>query len=110
MVKETKVLIGGQVYTLSSEQSEEYMQKVALYLNKKLEELTAKTNLKRMNSRMQSILLSLNIVDDLFQEKQKYEEEMKKVEQLSAENRRLQDEIEKKKQELDEYLKILNAE
>ena len=110
MENQTKVLIGGQVYTLNGNESEEYMQRVALYLNKKMDELKRGADLKRMNSRMQSILLAINIVDDLFQERKNVEEEKKRVLALTNENKRLHREIEKVKQELEEYLKVLNAE
>ncbi|RRD93433.1 cell division protein ZapA [Clostridiales bacterium COT073_COT-073] len=110
MENQTKVLIGGQVYTLGSGESEEYMQRVALYLNKKMEDLKNVTDIKRMNSRMQSILLAINIVDDLFKERKIVEEEKKKSAHLANENKKLQREIERTKQELDEYLKLLNAE
>ena len=33
---ETEVLIGGKTYTLSGYESEEYLQKVALYINGKI--------------------------------------------------------------------------
>ena len=33
----TEVLIGGKVYTLSGYESEEYLQKVASFINKKLD-------------------------------------------------------------------------
>lgn len=109
MDNQTKVLIGGQVYTLGGGESEEYMQRVALYLNKKMDDLKRATDIKRMNSRMQSVLLAINIVDDLFKERKSLEEEKKRVAHLSNENKKLQREIEKTKQELEEYLKLLNA-
>ena len=57
-----------------------------------------------------SILLAINIVDDLFKEKKHLEKEKKRVAHLVNENKKLQREIEKAKQELEEYLKLLNAE
>ena len=103
-------MIGGKLYNLNGDESEEYMQRVALYLNKKMDELKNGADLKRMNSRMQSILLAINIVDDLFKERKNVEEEKKRVSALTNENKRLQREIEKTRQELEEYLKVLNAE
>ena len=38
---EAQVTIGGKTYTLSGYESEEYILKVADYLNKKIDELTA---------------------------------------------------------------------
>ena len=35
---DTEVLIGGRVFTLSGYESEEYLQKIALYINNKVSE------------------------------------------------------------------------
>lgn len=110
MKKEIKVVIDGQVYSLSSAENEEYIQSVALYLDKKIEELKKGTDMKKLNSRMQTILLALNITDDLFKERNAIRYEKNKIEELQQENQRLQEEIQKNKQELDEYLKLLNDE
>ena len=75
-----------------------------------MDELKSGADLKRMNSKMQSILLAINIVDDLFKERKNVEEEKKRVLALTNENKKLHREIEKTKQELEEYLKVLNAE
>lgn len=37
--KDIQVLIGGKIYTLSGYESEEYLQKIALYINNKMEEM-----------------------------------------------------------------------
>ena len=37
--KDIQVLIGGKIYTLSGYESEEYLQKVASYMNNKMTEL-----------------------------------------------------------------------
>ena len=36
---DVQVLLGGKVYTLSGYESEEYLQKIALYINNKMSEL-----------------------------------------------------------------------
>lgn len=71
---ETKVLIGGNVYTLSGYESEEYIQRVALYINNKMEEMRGSANGKQLNTRLFSVLLALNIADDLFKERTRLEE------------------------------------
>ena len=43
------VLIGGKVYTLSGYESEEYLQKVAGYINGKLSEFESMENVKRFS-------------------------------------------------------------
>ncbi len=63
------VVIGGKVYTLSGYEGEEYLQKIALYINNKMAQLNEMPNYKRMNSDMQKILLDLNLADDYYKAK-----------------------------------------
>lgn len=62
----TKVLIGGKIYTLGGYESEEYLQKVAVYLNNKLTDLTALPGFNRQHADVRGIMLSLNVADDYF--------------------------------------------
>ena len=66
---DTEVIINGKIYTLSGYESEEYLQKVATYMNNKITELKAMDGSKRLNVDMQRILLELNIADDYFKAK-----------------------------------------
>ena len=59
-----QVLIGGKVYTLSGYESEEYLQKIALYINNKMEQMNEAPNYRRLNSDMQKILVEMNMADD----------------------------------------------
>ena len=61
---DTEVLIRGRVYTLSGYESEEYLQKVALYINNKYAEYTKNDSFNHQSSDTQSVLLELNIADD----------------------------------------------
>ena len=63
---DAEVVIGGKVYTLSGYESEEYLQKVASYLNAKLTELEADEAYKRLPADLQSVLLQINLADDYF--------------------------------------------
>lgn len=69
-----QVLIGGKVTRLSGYESEEYLEKVALYLNHKQNELSELSGWRRMTQDMKSALLSLNIADDYFKAKGRAEE------------------------------------
>lgn len=60
----TKVKIGGVEYVISSTADEEYVQRVAYYVDKKLEELSRMD--KRLSTAMAAVLTSVNIADDLF--------------------------------------------
>ncbi len=64
-----QVLIDGKIVTLSGYESEEYLQKVASYLNNKVMELGTLPGYNRQSSENKSILLSLNIADDYFKAK-----------------------------------------
>ena len=66
---DTEVLIGGKVYTLSGYESEEYLQKVASYLNNKHNEYNKLDGFRRQPLDTQSVLLQLNIADDYFKAK-----------------------------------------
>lgn len=63
---DVQVLLGGKVYTLSGYESEEYLQKIALYINNKMSELKSCLGYKRMGSDMQKTLLELNMADDYY--------------------------------------------
>ena len=65
----TEVLIGGKVFTLSGFESEEYLQKIALYINNKVSEYNKVEGFKRQPVDTQAILLELNIADDYFKAK-----------------------------------------
>ena len=66
---DTEVIIGGRVLTLSGYESEEYLQKVASYINNKLTEYNRVDSFRRQPAEMQHILLELNIADDYFKAK-----------------------------------------
>ena len=78
---DTEVIIAGKVFTLSGYESEEYLQKVAAYINNKYNEYN-----KRQAVDTQNILLQLNIADDYFKAKK----------QISL----LEDELQRKEKEL----------
>lgn len=67
------VLIGGKIYTLSGYESEAYLQKVATYINNKMNELDEMEQFRRFPMDMKSTLLELNIADDYFKAKDQAE-------------------------------------
>lgn len=64
-----EVIIGGKVYTLSGFESEEYLQKIASYINSKMSEIDEVEAFKRFPSDMKATLIELNIADDYFKAK-----------------------------------------
>ncbi|MCH5249448.1 MAG: cell division protein ZapA [Lachnospiraceae bacterium] len=77
---DTEVIIGGKVFTLSGYESEEYLQKVASYINNKVNEYGKVDSFRKLPLDTQNVLLQLNIADDYFKAKQQIsslEEEVK---------------------------------
>lgn len=66
---DTEVIIGGKMYTLSGYESEEYLQKVASYINNKMNEYSKIDSFRRQSMDTQNVLLQLNIADDYFKAK-----------------------------------------
>lgn len=68
-----EVIIGGKVYTLSGYESEEYLQKVAAYINSKLNDFDAIEEYRHLSSPLKATLVQLNIADDYFKAKAQIE-------------------------------------
>ncbi len=64
-----KVLIDGRIVTLSGYESEEYLQRVASYLNNKIAELSTLAGYSHQPQDIKATLLALNIADDYFKAK-----------------------------------------
>ena len=79
----------GKIFTLSGYESEEYLQKVAAYLNGKITEFRGMDGYHRLSQEMRSILMNLNIADDYFKVRKKIEE--------------LEEELSEKEKELYEF-------
>lgn len=76
-----EVIIDGKVYTLAGFESEEYLQKVASYLNGKIGELSAMDNWIKLSTDYRNILLQINMADDYFQAQKEAAELKTEVEQ-----------------------------
>ena len=66
---EAEVAIGGKVITLSGYESREYIQKVAAYLDNKLDEHKKMESYNRLPLEFQNIMIQLNIADEFFKVK-----------------------------------------
>lgn len=71
---DTEVLIDGRKYTICGVESEEYVQKVASYINRKLTEFKKREYYQRMDMNLRNVLLAINIADDYHKEKAKAKE------------------------------------
>ena len=77
---DVQVIIGGKVLTLSGYESPEYLQKVAAYINNKITEFDHVEDYRKFPPDMRSILLELNIADDLFKARAQSEKLEKELE------------------------------
>ncbi len=68
-----EVIIGGKVYTLSGYEGEEYLQRVAAYINNKINEFNEMEEIRRFPVDMKATLVELNIADDYFKAKERVE-------------------------------------
>lgn len=66
---ETEVLIGGKVLTMSGYESPEYLQKVAAYINNKINDFKKSDTFRRQSLELQNTMIQLNIADDYFKAK-----------------------------------------
>lgn len=69
-----EVIINNKRYTLSGYESEEYLQRVASYINSKYNEYRDKDAYKFLDSDLRNILIQINIADDYHKEKEKAKE------------------------------------
>ena len=70
---DTEVVIGSRVFTLSGYESKEYLQKVASYINNKMQEYNKIDGFRRQSLDTQSVLMQLNIADDYFKAQKEIE-------------------------------------
>ncbi len=66
---DTEVIINGKVYHLSGYESEEYLQKIAAYINGKIHDLEQNEGFARLNQEIKNLLLEINLADDYFKAK-----------------------------------------
>ena len=85
---DTEVIIGGKVLKLSGYESEEYLQKVASYINNKIAEYNKVESFRRQPLERQNTLLQLNIADDYFKAKKQIDEQ---DEEIKAKEKELYD-------------------
>ena len=75
-----EVLIGGKIVKLSGYESAEYLQKIASYINGKINEFNELDGFKRQSLDYRNLLIELNIADDYFKAKKQADTLMKEYE------------------------------
>ena len=76
-----EIKVFGQTYTVKTDAEEDHIQRVARYVNEKMNDVTKNT--KSVSSFNVAILTALNIADDLIREREKRLALVQEVEQKS---------------------------
>jgi len=80
-----EVFIGGKVYKIAGEESEEYMQKVARYIDKKMQEVSGAERATVLSTSMISVLTAINVADDYFKLMEENQALKEQINQLNRE-------------------------
>lgn len=109
----TEVVIDGKVYTLSGYEGAEYLQRIAAYINEKIDEYEAIDDYRHLPLNMKSTLIQINIADDLYKaksliEKLEHDLEMKDKEIYDLKHDLIAEQI--KRENAEESMKQLEVE
>lgn len=85
------VKINGVEYNLKGEEQEEYLHKVAGYVDKKVKNILS--NNSKLSTASASILSAVNVVDDMFKKQREYEKFVEKVELIERKQKAYEEEI-----------------
>jgi len=108
-VKNTaQVVIGGKIITLGGYESEEYFQKVAVYINNKISEFETLPGYSRQPMETKHMLLELNITDDYFKAKKQAEVYEQDLHQKDQEMYDLKHELVQLRMQIEESRKQLH--
>ncbi len=86
-----KVRIAGKDYTLVGMESDEYLQKIAFYVDKKMNEVIKAND--KLSMSMITVLTALNLADDYYKALERGEKLAKEIQQYKAEMENLSREV-----------------
>ncbi|MCL2673874.1 MAG: cell division protein ZapA [Defluviitaleaceae bacterium] len=89
-----EVVIAGEIVVLSGEESPDYIQRLARYIDKKMTQLGREKKIVSFNSFAKTLLVAINIADDLFKEIDKNEATRLEYAALQTKYGKLSDEFE----------------
>ncbi|WMJ87942.1 cell division protein ZapA [Anaerocolumna sp. MB42-C2] len=104
-----EVIINNKRYTLRGYESEEYLQKVASYINNKHAEFKKQDFYRSLDTEMKSVLMEINIADDYFKTRNQIKEIENDNESKSSEIFELKHELISAQTKLDVAMKEIAA-
>lgn len=97
--KKVEVKINNVEYTLVTNETEEYVQKVALLVNKKMAQITGVN--PQLSTAMTAVLTSINIADDFIKADSALDNLRGEINSYADENKKLKSELDEKKLEVE---------
>ena len=97
MQNRVTVIVGGLKYTLLAAEGEDYVHRVAAYVNGKLKETMQGGGISQMDGAM---LTAINIADEKFKEQEASENLRRQIKDLLEENARLKSELSESKRQI----------
>ena len=97
MQNRVTVTVGGLKYTLLAAEGEDYVLRVAAYVNEKLKETARGGSISQMDGAM---LTAINIADEKFKEQEASENLRRQIKELLEENAKLKSELSESKREI----------
>ena len=89
-----EVVISGEIVTLTGVESVEYIQRVARYLDEKINQLQQEKKVSGIHSFAKTLLISINIADDLFKALAQNEKKESELQNMKEKLQKSQAEIE----------------
>jgi cell division protein ZapA len=123
METKIEVVIDGHIITLKSDENEEYMQKLASYIDRKMAQVKRSNASISVHERLMTVYLAINVADDYFKAQERYVKQggkqaanMLELDRLKDENELLKEkisdlhnELKRSREELDEYIKNFDS-
>ena len=102
---EVEVLIGGEKYTICGYESDDYLQKIATYINRKRDEINKGAASTLISNDTRVVLTVINIADDYFNAENRLSEVKEELEEANSLNFKLKHDLAVTTEELDNLKK-----
>jgi cell division protein ZapA len=91
-MNKVKIRIAGKDHWIVGTESEEYIQKIGLYVDKKMSDVM-KAGENNLSTVMGSVLVSVNIADDYFKERDRANQQKTKMNEMEKQIKDLQNKL-----------------
>ena len=102
---EVEVLIGGEKYTICGYESDDYLQKIATYINRKRDEINKGAASTLISNDTRVVLTEINNADDYFNAENRLSEVKEELEEANSLNFKLKHDLAVTTEELDNLKK-----